>query len=162
MKSVVKNEKKSKSIYSWGLNFRAVKIFIVFFLFAVTIAAVAEYSSVRGNFYKESQSVIYSYEDGIYTVSYPDYWEEKYGEDESRPVDISYILDVSQKGPCLFISVLATVFIGIVLVQRESFGNNWHWTLRRIPKYRLIYLFSKLSLVLIPGGIYWLIYMAEA
>ncbi|MBQ9767547.1 MAG: hypothetical protein IJW37_05560 [Lachnospiraceae bacterium] len=52
---------------------------------------------------------------------------------------------------CMAFGMLCTA---VVTVHRESFTENWHVTLRRIPNYRGKYLGSKLCAVLVPGGVY--------
>ena len=74
------------------------------------------------------------------------------------------VCDFLQKDYCLFglmCMVFLTVFLGIVVVHRESFKENWYVTLRRIPDYRGKYLKAKLSAVLFPGTLYVVYYILQ-
>lgn len=61
----------------------------------------------------------------------------------------------------LMCMAVLTVFLGIAVVHRESFKENWYVTLRRIPDYRGKYLKAKLSAVLFPGALYVVYYMLQ-
>ncbi len=84
-------------------------------------------------------------------------------EDEEDWLDVPWenLTELLQEANSVIGIVFAVIFmagVAVIAIHRESFRENWDLTLRRVPRYRGKYLFSKIVAVLIPAVGYMVYY----
>lgn len=75
----------------------------------------------------------------------------------SGPENVVKVYEFLQNNYCYLgigCMIFCMLFLGAVIVHRESFFENWDVTLRRIPNFRIKYLVTKLWTMLLPGLLY--------
>lgn len=65
--------------------------------------------------------------------------------------NLTELLQASNSMTGIVFALIVMISVAVVVIQKESFRQNWDLTLRRIPHYRGRYLCSKVVAVLVPA-----------
>lgn len=174
---------KKRNWYNFRLEFSVIHIWLILLGVAFAIGvfmANRSYQEQLGTALKE-RACGYDKKEGRYEIIHRNLKAFRYEEENGRYVmensegvydseDVLTVIEApspetvtEHSGHWFGFMVLfgGMLVISGILVHRESFSENWHVTLRRIPKYRGFYLRSKLLLTYIPGMMYLLIYVVQ-
>lgn len=174
---------KKRNWYNFRLEFAVIRVWIFLLGIAFVIGLFLANKSYKEQLDTELRdcACMYDKKEGRYVVGHGNLAAFRYEEENGQYVmddveewhyfyDMITVIEAPEPEEVMersenwfdFLVMLGGMLvIGGILVHRESFSENWYITLRRIPKYRGLYLRSKLFCVYIPGMMYLVFYALQ-